>query len=56
MFTQLEDFKAWPHWSPWEKLDPSAKKAYEGPDKGVGAKYSWQGNSKVGSGRMAPPN
>jgi hypothetical protein len=53
VFSQLEDFKAWGAWSPWDKLDPAIKKTYAGPPKGVGAIYSWEGNKKVGKGRMA---
>jgi uncharacterized protein YndB with AHSA1/START domain len=52
VFSQLEDFKAWAAWSPWEKLDPQMKKTFEGPAKGVGAVYSWEGNKKVGKGKM----
>jgi len=53
VFSQLEDFKAWSQWSPWDQLDPQMKKTYDGPPKGVGAIYSWEGNKKVGKGRMA---
>src|SRR2546430_132613 len=52
VFSQIDDFKAWSAWSPWEKIDPNMKRSYEGPARGVGAKYSWQGNKKVGSGKM----
>jgi hypothetical protein len=52
VFSQLEDFKAWGAWSPWDKLDPQMKKSYAGPPKGTGAIYSWEGNKKVGKGRM----
>jgi hypothetical protein len=51
-FAQVNDFHAWPAWSPWEKLDPQMKKTFEGPPAGVGAKYAWAGNDKVGEGRM----
>ncbi len=51
-FDQVEDFRKWEQWSPWEKLDPSMKKEYSGPEKGVGAGYSWVGNREVGEGRM----
>ncbi|HMJ55405.1 MAG TPA: SRPBCC family protein [Polyangiaceae bacterium] len=51
-FAQVNDFRAWPAWSPWEKLDPQMKKTFEGPPAGVGAKYAWAGNDKVGEGRM----
>jgi hypothetical protein len=52
VFSQLEDFKAWGAWSPWDRLDPTMKKSYAGPPKGVGATYSWEGNKKVGKGKM----
>jgi len=48
----LDDFHRWPEWSPWEKLDPSMKRTYEGAPRGKGAVYSWSGNSKAGAGRM----
>ncbi|MES1205725.1 MAG: SRPBCC family protein [Pseudomonadota bacterium] len=53
VFAQLEDFKAWTAWSPWEKKDPQMKKTYEGPPSGVGSSYSWEGNKDVGKGKMA---
>jgi hypothetical protein len=48
----INDFHAWGHWSPWEKLDPGLKRTFEGPLAGTGAKYSWVGNDQVGSGEM----
>lgn len=48
----LIDFHEWQAWSPWERLDPAMKRTYSGPTSGVGAVYSWEGNSDVGSGRM----
>jgi hypothetical protein len=52
VFGELEDLKAWAAWSPWEAKDPQMKKTYEGPPSGVGAGYAWQGNDKVGEGKM----
>lgn len=52
VFAYLSDFHAWAGWSPWEKLDPAMKRRYEGADSGVGSAYAWEGNAKVGSGRM----
>ena len=52
IFEQVNDFHNWPAWSPWEKIDPELKRAYEGPPVGIGSGYSWAGNSKVGQGRM----
>ncbi len=36
-------------WSPFEK-DPAIKRTFSGPESGVGAKYTWAGNNKVGAG------
>ena len=51
-FAQVNDFRKWNEWSPWEKMDPSMKRSYEGAPSGVGAKYAWVGNDQVGEGRM----
>ncbi|MES1146765.1 MAG: SRPBCC family protein [Solimonas sp.] len=48
----INDFNRWPSWSPWEKLDPTMKKTLSGPASGPGSIYEWEGNSKVGQGRM----
>lgn len=42
----------WAMWSPYEKLDLEMKKTYSGADMGKGAIYEYDGNSKVGAGRM----
>jgi uncharacterized protein YndB with AHSA1/START domain len=52
IFALLEDFHAWNAWSPWAKKDPVAKGSFSGPAKGVGAAFAWDGNAKVGKGRM----
>lgn len=52
VFPHVNDFHQWEAWSPWEKVDPMAKKTYGGAPVGVGATYAWEGNSKVGSGNM----
>ena len=52
VFAQVNDFHAWPEFSPWAKLDPGMKTSYAGPPAGTGAGYSWAGNPKVGEGRM----
>jgi len=52
VFEQLNDFQKWNAWSPWAKLDPNAKNTFDGPSAGVGAKFSWSGNSEVGEGSM----
>jgi hypothetical protein len=48
----INDFHNWSVWSPWARLDPSMKTVYTGAPSGVGAIYEWEGNSKVGKGRM----
>ena len=52
VFEQLNDFQKWNAWWPWAKLDPKAKNSFEVPASGVGAKFSWAGNSEVGEGSM----
>jgi Polyketide cyclase / dehydrase and lipid transport len=49
---QINDFHNWGAWSPWEKLDPDMKKTFTGSPSGKGSVYAWEGNSKVGAGRM----
>jgi len=48
----INDFHQWPSWSPWEKLDPDMRRSYSGAASGQGARYAWQGDEKVGEGRM----
>jgi hypothetical protein len=48
----IQDFHAWEKWSPYEKLDPNMKKTFSGAERGVGATYAWEGNSKAGAGSM----
>ena len=52
VFAQVNDFHKWDAWNPWAKLDPAMKQAYEGATAGIGAIYTWAGNSEVGEGRM----
>ncbi len=52
VFEQLNDFKRWQAWSPWEKMDPAMQRTYSGSAAGVGSVYAWNGNDKVGQGRM----
>lgn len=50
-FAQVNDFKNWSAWSPWEKLDPNMRHIFEGPPMGVGSSHSWSGNNKAGEGK-----
>ncbi|MDB4996203.1 MAG: hypothetical protein JWM74_3635 [Myxococcaceae bacterium] len=51
-FAQVNDFHAWPTWSPYEKMDPEMKRSYEGAASGTGAIYMWSGDGKAGEGKM----
>ena len=52
VFAHFDDFHNWGAWSPWEKMDPGMKRTFSGAAKGKGAVYEWDGNDKVGAGRM----
>ena len=52
VFAQVNDFRRWEAWSPWEKLDPAMKRTFSGPEAGKDAAYGWVGSDKVGEGRM----
>jgi uncharacterized protein YndB with AHSA1/START domain len=61
VFALVNDFHEWNRWSPWEKMDPAMRRTHSGAAAGKGAVYEWQGNKKVGQGRMditstAPPS
>ena len=61
IFAIVNDLHNWHSWSPYENRDPAMKKTYSGSASGKGAVYEWNGNSKVGEGRMeivetAPPS
>jgi hypothetical protein len=50
LFAHVNDHHKFAVWNPWMKLDPTVKNTYSGPDAGVGAICSWEGNSNVGAG------
>ena len=52
VFEQVNDFHKWEAWSPWAKLDPACKNSYSGATVGKDAGFAWDGNNKVGAGRM----
>ncbi len=51
VFAHVGDLEKWHTWSPWARMDPDARNAFDGPTKGVGARMSWQGK-KTGQGSM----
>ena len=52
VFAAVNNFHNWTAWSPWERIDPSLKRTFQGAPAGTGASYSWIGNKQVGEGRM----
>ena len=52
VFEHVNNLKKWDNWSPWAKLDPSAKTNFVGPEQGVDAVMHWSGNNDVGEGSM----
>jgi len=50
IFPHVNELRKWEPWNPWGKLDPNCQMTYDGPPAGVGARYSWSGNNKVGAG------
>jgi hypothetical protein len=52
VFEQVNDFHNWEAWSPWAKLDPACENTYSGAAAGKDAGFAWDGNKKVGAGRM----
>jgi effector-binding domain-containing protein len=50
VFATVNSYRRFDEWSPWNALDPNLNASRSGPDVGVGAHYSWTGNSKVGTG------
>lgn len=52
IFALINDFKAWPLWSPYEKKDPAMTRSYGAVTAGKGATYAWQGDKNVGQGNM----
>jgi uncharacterized protein YndB with AHSA1/START domain len=52
VFGNVNDLHRWEAWSPWAKMDPNSKSTFAGPTAGLGSSMAWDGNNKVGSGRM----
>jgi hypothetical protein len=50
VFAQVNDYRKWIAWSPFEKIDPAMQRSFDGPASGVGAGYRWSGNSQAGEG------
>ena len=50
LFENVNDHHKFAVWNPFLKLDPNVKNTYSGPESGVGAVCSWDGNKNVGAG------
>jgi hypothetical protein len=52
IYPLIANFKSgWALWSPFENEDPEIRKAYAGPETGVGATQTWE-SPKMGDGHM----
>lgn len=51
IFPWFNNLKNMNQWNPWTSQDAKSIIAYEGPDEGPGAVYTWSGG-KLGSGRF----
>ncbi len=52
IFPLINDLAAWKSWSPWQEKDPAMRQTISPVSVGEGAFQEWDGNSKVGTGRM----
>lgn len=52
VFAHVNELRQWADWSPFEKIDPTMTKSFEGPPAGSGAKYSWAGDGRAGAGSI----
>jgi hypothetical protein len=51
LYPLISDWHNFLMWSPFEK-DPAMKRTFKGAATGKGAIYEWDGNNKVGAGRI----
>ncbi len=52
IFALINDLRSFRTWSPWEEKDPSMSARHSGEAVGVGSIFEWEGDKKVGKGRM----
>ncbi len=48
IYPLLADPREWKRWSPWFDADPSMQMSFSGPEKGEGAKWSWESKTEGG--------
>lgn len=51
IYPYIHNLKKWQEWQPWVAKDPDMVLTFEGPESGIGAKYSWDSESQ-GKGSM----
>lgn len=52
LFPYINSLKLFRQWSPWEGRDLAMKATHSGEESGPGSIYEWDGDKKVGQGRM----
>lgn len=52
VYRHVADLRRWADWMPWEQLDPSIVRSYDGPSHGVGARSSWSGGRPSSIGHV----
>lgn len=55
-YSMIQDLKNWGKWDPWHEYDPNMKVIYGDISSGNGAWYTWEGNKKVGKGKLSISN
>ncbi len=52
IFPLINDLHQWDAWTPYNK-DPAMTKTHSGSPAGVGARYAWAGDKRVGQGEIS---
>jgi len=52
VYKTVTNFKTWSQWDAWTKLDPNASHTYSDEMGVVGSFHHWNGNDKMGEGKM----
>ena len=52
IFPLIDDLRSFNRWNPFLKHDANIKLTYSGPAHSKGAAHAWEGNNRVGKGRV----
>jgi uncharacterized protein YndB with AHSA1/START domain len=52
IFPLIDNLRSFNRWNPFLKNDPATRLTYSGPESSTGAAHEWDGNSRVGQGRL----